>query len=598
MPKMSNPLDPRQLKRLVTSHEYSRKQLRPYRENMRTAVQWLLGRWGGDQSIEKQPLNYIELATGIYQRQIAANVPQCLITSPNRELRHSSEAFQLAMNHLLDEIGYGNTQDDVVMNALFSGIGGILKVGVTPPQLGEVFGYGHDAGQPFADCVSNDEWVQDMTVKRWEQCQYMGDRFSINTEAGSDFYKEKLKPTMKRSTNEDGDETLLGLQGDDRVHDDVFFAPVTEVWEMWLPMENLVVTLKCDDSGKPRDDSKPLDVVEWDGPEMGPYHRLTFAGVPGSIMAQAPISILMDIHEIANRLFRKTARQADRQKDNTVVQSGQEDDGRALNNSNDGDTITFNGPVAGVQKVRSGGADAATMALGLQLKDMLFTFGGNLDSLGGLSPQADTLGQEEIVGGSASVRIERMQERAVEFTRGVYRSLGSWMWYDPLYDPPLTKPIEGTQISVQVEFTPEMRNESDYLDYNVDFVPFSMQSRSPARKVQALLNAYERIILPAMPLLEAQGLAPDINALLAYIAKYSDQPEIGELIVGFQPIGGERGVVGGDDKQRQSPVTTRKNVRINRPGATRQGKDDVMMRALMGQASQPAETAALGRGVG
>ena len=55
---------------------------------------------------------------------------------------------------------------------------------------------------------------------------------------------------------------------------------------------------------------------------------------------------------------------------------------------------------------------------------------------------------------------------------------------------------------------------------------------------------------------------------------------------------------GGQGQPAQPTSTTRTNVRVNRPGATRQGKDDAMGRILMGAGVQDGEAAALSRGVG
>jgi hypothetical protein len=64
-------------------------------------------------------------------------------------------------------------------------------------------------------------------------------------------------------------------------------------------------------------------------------------------------------------------------------------------------------------------------------------------------------------------------------------------------------------------------------------------------------------------------------------------PELAEVITaGGQPIDL---VPGSGGQMRQSPVTTRTNIRENRPGATPRGAEDVLMRGMLGQGSQPAE---------
>ena len=57
-------------------------------------------------------------------------------------------------------------------------------------------------------------------------------------------------------------------------------------------------------------------------------------------------------------------------------------------------------------------------------------------------------------------------------------------------------------------------------------------------------------------------------------------------------------VAGQGDGPGKPPVTTRRYERINRPGATRQGKDAAMISTLLGARVQPKETAGAMRPVG
>jgi hypothetical protein len=105
----------------------------------------------------------------------------------------------------------------------------------------------------------------------------------------------------------------------------------------------------------------------------------------------------------------------------------------------------------------------------------------------------------------------------------------------------------------------------------------------------AVMTVLERIVFPVLPQAEAQGVTPDIRKLLQIAAKYTNSPELADILT----LAGEP-ATGGDD-QRQSPVTRRVNERVNRPGSTRQGRDDAMSRLLLGSGSQPAANAALVR---
>jgi hypothetical protein len=191
-----------------------------------------------------------------------------------------------------------------------------------------------------------------------------------------------------------------------------------------------------------------------------------------------------------------------------------------------------------------------------------------------------------------------MQERTTNFAKSIMESLADYIWYSPTFDPPLSKPVEGTNLEIPVEFGPEIR-EGDFLDFNVDIVPYSMQRRSPAERLQTISNAVERFIIPMAPLLAEEGKRLDIGALMDILSRYSNVPELRDLITNApQPREGRGPVSPDGGRTRQSPTTTRTNVRVNRPGATRQGQTDVLSRLLVGGNVQDSEAASLTRRVG
>lgn len=70
---------------------------------------------------------------------------------------------------------------------------------------------------------------------------------------------------------------------------------------------------------------------------------------------------------------------------------------------------------------------------------MMSYIAGNLDVLGGLSAQSDTLGQDRILNQSANQRINDMQSRVYSFTTKVIEALGWYVWNDPTLERNLEK---------------------------------------------------------------------------------------------------------------------------------------------------------------
>lgn len=583
-----NPLSQRSITRLVRSAQYSRGRLESARSNRYKAVEQFVGRhYSHDGSPDRVPTNFIELAINIYKRHLVARRPNVLITTDFPSLRPVARIFELAVNHLLKEIKFEESQEAVITDALFNM--GVWKVGITAAGTAEIDGHLHSIGQPFADPVDLDDWVHDMTVKRWEQVGYAGNRYSIDWRAAieSDEYDTKgrdMLMTGARSPINEGGDPKVESMGTGRLSGESEYRQTIQVWDFWLSDEKLVVTLLADETGQPTQ-GRPLKIVEWGGPEIGPYHRLGFQRVPSNTMPLPPIAILMDLHLLANALYRKLGRQANRQKTITAVRGGADEDGNRIMDAPDGKMIRLDDPQS-VNELNFGGISQETLAFFLNAKNEAIYFPGNLDILGGLSPQAQTLGQEEILRGGATHRMLDMHDRTMTALQGVMESLADYAFYDPLYDPPLMRRIEGTDIEIPVRFSPEMR-EGDFLDYNIRIDPHSTSHRSPSERLQTIGNVIERWYIPLAPQLEQQGIGLDFNALLSIVAQYSGTPEIREILTFI-----DRAAASGPqraDRGRQSPSTTRTQVRRSVPSPSRQGADGTLQRILLGAGVQQSE---------
>lgn len=580
-------LDDTRTSRLLDAVQYSRDRMQPFREQRLAAVRaYVGGNYGEMSSSSKVPLNLMQMAVNIYRRQVAARAPQAMVVARDPRLAATADDFELALNWLIKEIDLESSISRWVIDAMFSI--GVLKVGIAPGNQAEIEGILHDSGRPFADVVDFDDFVFDMNAKTWDLCQFVGNRYTLPYEMAKEmklFGNEELTPTILSDYNEGGDEKVSILQTGGTWNPQRGYMELVELWDLWLPYDNLFVTVQVvDNSGI--DGGKIVRVVEWDGPETGPYHILSFGDVPGNIMPLPPAQAMLDLHDASNRVFRKIIRQADRQKTLTIVASGAEEDGRRVINANDGDTIKSDNPQA-TREARYGGPDAASIAFLLQLKDLFVYLGGNLDALGGLGRQANTVGQESLIQRSANMLIADMQDRTTTAVRKVIESLADYLWNDPLMAPKVLKKIGDTGLSIPVEFSQDMR-EGDLLDYMIEIAPYSMQSRTPSERLQTLSQMMTNFVIPLAPQLQQRGIGINMPEFLDIMARYSNLPEMQRIIeripqeeMAMMQQGG-----GGGERPLQSPITTRTNIRENVSGATRQGADQESMRLLMGMAGQ------------
>lgn len=546
--------------------------------------QFVGGAWSDGGAPDKVPVNFLEMALGIYRRQVAARAPRVMVRSKNGDNLSFADDLEVALNIAIDDMRFDDTMRRWVLEAMFGM--GVLKVGLAPSDQKEIMGFTHDPGQPFADVVDFEDFVFDITAKRWDQVQFCGNRYALPLDAVRDlkmFKGADLSKYERRTSNEQGDEKLSNLVDDGGSYGEETYMDLVELWDIWLPYENIVATFQAGPDGG-IDTRNPIRVVDWDGPEGGPYHLLSFGDVPGQIMPLPPAALMIDLHELGNRVFRKLGRQADRQKTVTLIASGNQEDGRRLTDANDGDAISVDRPEA-TKEMRYGGVDQAALAFFQQLRQLTSYFGGNLETLGGLNNATNTASQEQLVKSQATMRIADMQERATDAATRVIKSIAYYMWTDPVRTYRVPKKIPQSDMVIVSDLKPERRN-GEFPDYAIEIVPFSMQSRTPSERMQTLMQIMQTFIVPMAPMLQQRGLVPDIEGFLKMSAELSGTPEVMDLVTKVEAEELMQGppAPGGGAGARPAN-TTRNYVRSDR-GQDSLSQQDQAIASLMQAANQ------------
>jgi len=582
-----NPNNPRQLVRLTEAIRQSNRRLRPFRENYFQAVEHYVGSRFGEVGMRRTYANFIELAVNIYRRHLAARNPHATITTPNIALKPTAYDFQTAVNERIKEINLVENLRMGVTYAMFSPLG-LMKVGLERAGYIEAMGFLHDVAQPFADPVLFDDWVMDMTATSMEAVQFCGNRYRLPI----DVVKEE--PTFNKTARGKVTGTDTDNEGpDDEYHvkniarglesySDEYQDHVT-LWDIWLPAERLVVTLASDDSGEFQD-IPPLRIVEWEGPDDGPYHLLRFHEVPGSPLGLPPVALWYDMHILANNLFRKMGHQAEREKDILLVRGAAKQDAQRVLEASDGDAIHVEF-ADDMKEQKFGGVDPATLAFFIQMKNLFTYMAGNLDALGGLSPQAETLGQDQMLRASASQRLADMQDQVITWTRGIVHAIAWYIWQDPLIRVRYERKIEGTDIVVPGEFSSETK-KGDFSDFKIDVQPFSMRHEDPTVRLNLIRSIWHEDILGAIQLLTEQGGAPNIKEYLKLVAEYANLPELQYLVNFDVPRPNEMPQPAGP---QQPAGGKRIYERVSRPGGTPAGRENALVNLLLGAQLQQGQ---------
>lgn len=528
------------------------------------------------------PVNLIELAVTIYVRHLAARSPKCLVSTAVPSLRPFAADMEIALNQIPGEIGLSATLRRAVLEAIFSI--GIVKVGIGSTNDNAKIG-----DEPFVSIVQLDDYFCDMSARSWEEVQYEGNEYWMDTEQIKDLYGVSLDEDEYQGDSTNGQAQARSLT----VHEDVkALHSRVLLRDVYLVREGRMVTYAVSSLKLLRDEP-------WDGPEGSPYVKLWFSDVPGNLMPMPPVAVWKDLHDLENALFRKLAKQAAAKKTVVAFSGGNDEDIARLKQAKEGEGFRYNGPKP--EQITVGGLDQPNLAFAIQVRDLHSIIAGNLDSLGGLSPQAGTATQEKLISDSSSIRIRAMSDATVDFAKQIFRRLAWYMWTDPVRERTIVKSTSSGAgaLFITKQWTPETR-DGDFLDYNFDIDVFSMQDDSPSARMEKFMAIYERVILPMQPQLEAQGAYIDIQAIFEYVGRNTNLPDLSDFVVFPNAPANERMPSGGSPHPQyistKAPITRRVYERVNRPAATQQGRDQTLMQTLLGGNPQPAEKAALAAG--
>ena len=603
----------RNWKKLLTAVEFSRRDLEKARREQRTAVIQYVGehystsgiddsnggvgvggRSGG--SSEPRPVNFLNVIVDTQTTFLAANRPQTSVTTKHESLRIPADRLQMALNHLLGEIDFEHTVQRSVQDYMFSV--GIVKTGITP--MGKVVydNETHQVGQPYAETIQFDDFVWDTSARDFSECAYMGHfyRLPLRYIQDSGLYDKDKVDLIKASTNKDTDEDGnpdLQAVGTDYYHvnEDSEYEDQVNLFDVYLQHEGATLTFAWD----MKETLGPIREEKWAGPEGGPYDFLYDVQPPGNVRPLPPVFMWMDIDELDNKLYRKLAMQAERAKSVGIAESSDTEVAKAVMDSGDGDVVSGHG--APINELKMGGIDGGNMAFFMQSKDLLMgPLSGNTEALAGLGALTETAKQDKMIRDSASVRIGRSQDALMRFTIKVIKKLAWYLFHDPFIDLPATKRLPNTGMEINFRITEEDM-EGDFLDYNFDIEPYSMQYQSPQEKRNKIHAVLQDTIFPLLPVMEKQGMQLDLQRLVEIDAELLNIPELTEIISSAEPEMGE-GPYGEAPGKIEAIQPQQPKEVINRnisTGGTQQGRDAAMAQTLLNGNANPDQQAALTR---
>lgn len=571
--------DPQDISKLRDALACSARTLENPRQKYLALVKQFVGPDYSENGSESQvPMNLLQLEAGIKTRSLSARAPRALVSTSQPFEKAKAAKLEALLNKKIQEMKLEETLKRAALNGQFGlaiATVGLVASGSTAD------GFMHDLGEVAVDIIDFCDFTFDMEAPRWDKIAFAANRYKVPLDwaKSTPMYDEAARSKLAAGKNGAPSERVEEIsQGTASAAQEDYF-PRVELIDVWLPRDGVIITLAGDEGL-----NEVLRVVKWNGPKCGPYHLLSFLDVPGQVLPLAPLSQSKALHELANEIFCKIAIDAINQKEITAVRANSAKDEDIIRNSTSGDIVNLSDP-RNIQQMKFRGADQGSVALMPWIQDLHSRMAGNLDVEGGLSPQADTLGQEKLLAENSSKQMAEMGDRFIAFVSGIIRAMAWYYWSDPIQSYNVTRPVPGLSTTLHAQLAPEERTGE--LSYDIAIDPYSMQHQSPGQKLQSIMNFVQQVVFPGMPQIQAQGRTFDFNEFISIVAKLGNVPEIEDLLPFAPPEQQEQQAAPREGGSSMPATTTRRYERVNRPGASRAGKDSNMMLAAMGVNRQP-----------
>jgi hypothetical protein len=525
------------LSKLSAAMQTSDAALKDFRQNRFELVENYAGDWYGKnrKNKKRRPFNqlFAHLATLMPMccpRKVTGQVGDATLGDPTGKFSEDDErySFALRFQSMLDRICNERIRLPDVLRMMFFdaqfGLG-IVKIGKRPS--GQFADDNTDHGEYYVAPVDLDDYVVEMGVKKRELITFESDSYAASYD---DLYngdlldgdaKDALK-NYKQNLPPAKTDQVAGLSGQIAQSND--WNDLIGLRDIYLPKQGRIITTLANYSAMAR------ELLSWElPPELkdGLYDTLAFYPISSNIMPIPPALTFRDMDSAINRLVNKAVRQAERQKDNIVVQVEGRKLGDTLKNANDGDVLVGDATKAGVLST-TGMNPQAIQAIQF-LMQLANNVNGNMDLLGGINQASDRVTTNQMLMGNANLRTADLRSAVSEVGARIYRRLAYFCWNDGDLKSDLSIKADNGAVYRQSRWTPQNR-VGQFSDYCFGLNVYPGPDEAPEQRYKVMAQWARDFLLP----LAAMAQDPAVAKILRESGRLAGIPYVESLFANPQ----------------------------------------------------------------
>lgn len=477
----------------------------------------------------EEPLNLIFNAVRIIVPQYIMKYPAHDVTTEHQEMKEFAFLVSTALDEQAVDIGLKDAYRAWIVDALF-GVG-ILRSGInSTSNLITIDDINADVGSVFTEKVDLTNFVFDPFCEKFEESYFLGDIITVprsllkELEGVNKQLVDEL-PSIAYQSDQSSDVSNITKKH----HSGNEFAGLRDlvrVMQMWVPEAEQMV-LMPDPRGPIFNDFIKQD--DYYGPEEGPYTFLSFTQpVPKNPFPVAPVSVWYDIHIAANRIFKKTMDQADRQKDILLYEPNEADTAETIRDAEDGECVASNNP-KGAEVKSFGGQNLKNEQMMTTLQNWFSIMSGNTEQLGGMRSSAETATQAQILQGNAAIVNEDAKEILYDRMTEESQKRAWYLFMDPFIQVPLHKRTP-QDAAKPVQIITDEQREAEYFQYTIKIRPKSTLKVDPRVRSKRMSEFATNIIPMAM---QAAQIATQMGVpfnVQRYITRIAEELDMAEWV--------------------------------------------------------------------